>query len=237
MWLSSDPSKHTTTKQVKNGCGQILGEKPACTMCVDFCKTFMKAAIETTAANGCKKCGIWPCSRNVFEEHDFLSSTVSSPNPIPPVPLSSTDRSPSSSAPPPVPACPARPGGPRSPPPVPPRPSPPLPPHSSRPCDDPDVPMHARSDTERPTPPRSGSGDGPYAHLDSVRRCLKIIHTNPDDRCFFRSVSISQKQHLQNTLRNRNNLPLDTILKMREKTLADKLRAQVTEYICSNFQS
>ena len=35
MWLSSDPSKHTTTKQLKNSCGQILGEKPARTTCVD----------------------------------------------------------------------------------------------------------------------------------------------------------------------------------------------------------
>ena len=65
VWMRAHPGRAVTVFQVSRLFGEAYG----------------KAATIATATNAFKKCGIWPCNPNVFEDHEFAGSkTTDRPN-------------------------------------------------------------------------------------------------------------------------------------------------------------
>lgn len=62
-----------------------------------------------------------------------------------------------------------------------------------------------------------------------------IIKTNPDGRCFFRSLVIGMDLTLQSAERDENNKPISPLICIKEQCQSDSLRNQVIQYMCDNF--
>ncbi|KAK6993607.1 tigger transposable element-derived protein 6 [Biomphalaria glabrata] len=75
-----------------------------------------------------------------------------------------------------------------------------------------------------------------YSHLELSISAYNAIPTEPDGRCFFRSICISLHEHLQLTDRDSSGVVCSLQVKIQEKALADSLRAQVVDYICKNIE-
>lgn len=65
----------------------------------------------------------------------------------------------------------------------------------------------------------------------------RIIKTNPDGRCFFRSLVIGMDPTLQSAERDENNRPTSPLLSIKEQCQSDSLRAQLIQYMCDNFSN
>ena len=97
-------------------------------------------------------------------------------------------------------------------------------------CESVDPPPSAVREAVDPPPSPAGS----FSPRNSVFN-KKIIPTNPDGRCFFRSVVIDQHMDLQNAERNENGNPSDPLLKLQEQVKADSLRAQTVQHMLNNI--
>lgn len=65
---------------------------------------------------------------------------------------------------------------------------------------------------------------------------MTTIQTNPDGRCFFRSIAIDQNLSLQKSLRNKNGLLYNKKLRLTEETkYADNLRALAIHHMFMHF--
>ena len=85
-------------------------------------------------------------------------------------------------------------------------------------------------------PSTSTSTDVPTIPLDAaVTHVYRIIPTEGDGRCFFRSIAIARDATLLTASRNRYGKLDDPILYLREKTSADALRASTVDYMMRNF--
>lgn len=67
----------------------------------------------------------------------------------------------------------------------------------------------------------------------------KVIETNADGRCFFRSIAISSDNDLQSTERDANGISKDVHLRLWEqfKADADGLRANVVQHMLENIRT
>lgn len=63
-----------------------------------------------------------------------------------------------------------------------------------------------------------------------------IIKTNPDGRCFFRSLVTGMNTDLQTTTRDQHGIILDPVLNNQEQNEADALRSRVIAHMLQNFK-
>ena len=66
---------------------------------------------------------------------------------------------------------------------------------------------------------------------------LEVIQTVGDGRCLFRSLIIGMDTKLQMADRNELGMLTSPILSMKERSLADGLRAKMVDYMCDNYNS
>ena len=231
-WLRANPGRQITAHQI----------------CSLFNSAYVRAASTATAVNGFAETGIWPCNRSVFTEADFTSTcspedTFSSTPPNISTGCNHYTLSPCSTG------CE-----------IPPSTSPTgcdIPhytqPYSSTGCDIP-ISTLPSSSTEchiaSSTPPPSSTHSAQPTEFD---RCppvfsplggdalvlvdRKVIETNADGLCFFRSIAISSDNDLQSTERDANGISKDVHLRLREQFKADGLRANVVQHMLENIRT
>ncbi|XP_055863191.1 uncharacterized protein LOC129922189 [Biomphalaria glabrata] len=171
-------------------------------------RAYPRAASVANFANGFLKCGIWPCNRHIFTESDFETSICSVINiPVEPIPSTSNSQH-----------------------------------------DQLLVQSSSDSSTIVATSPLTSSNEprfgataqssihSNFSHLELSISAYNAIPTEPDGRCFFRSIRISLHEHLQLTDRDSSGVVCSLQVKIQEKALADSLRAQVVDYICKNIE-
>ncbi|KAK6959556.1 jerky protein [Biomphalaria glabrata] len=171
-------------------------------------RAYPRAASVANFANGFLKCGIWPCNRHIFTESDFETSICSVINiPVEPIPSTSNSQH-----------------------------------------DQLLVQSSSDSSTIVATSPLTSSNEprfgataqssinSNYSHLELSISAYNAIPTEPDGRCFFRSICISLHEHLQLTDRDSSGVVCSLQVKIQEKALADSLREQVVDYICKNIE-
>ncbi|RUS86937.1 hypothetical protein EGW08_005342 [Elysia chlorotica] len=227
----------------------------------------MKAATVGTMVNGFRKCGIWPCDRDVFTEADFVFNTPSlhqqtnqmtttldqmtsaiSATPTPgvisatPTPgvISATPNTAVISATtntgvisatpnPGVISATPNPGA------ISAIPFTPTASNDQIACNTNTATSPERSSTV------SNVDSTPQSHIfspnknTSVQFDKKIIPTNPDGRCFFRSVIIAQHKDLQTIHRDMNGNAVNEIPKLQEQIKADYLRAQTVQHMMNKL--
>ena len=215
-----------------------------------FSAAYTKAASMGNAVNAFAKTGIFPCNRNVFTQDDFVPSMriTDSISPVqvestaeqPPESCSTTERAPGS-----VPTAERDPGSvptaQRAPGSVSTAERAPIPTAQRAPGSVPtaerdpgSVPIAERDPGSVPTAERD-PGSVPTAERAPVELVFNTIETNPDGRCFFRSVVTSLSSKLQEGARDTNHLLIDPILRAQEQSQSDRLRADVIHYMCEHY--
>ena len=228
-WLRTNREKKITTLQIAGL----------------FNKAYLRAASAATACNGFEKTGIWPCNRDAFCESDFAPSAnlddfevymstsqyratpceQESPSTIqaetPPASTEPNGQSPSSEQ------------------------------QVNEPAEI-TTPQESSSPIQVETPPAftEPNGQSPSseqqvnepAEINTPQvQCLalpgqSVIQTNPDGRCFFRSIVVGKDLTLQEADRDENDLLLDHNLRLKEQIKSDMLRSQMTQHMIENMQ-
>jgi hypothetical protein len=185
-----------------------------------FGEAYAKSATMTTAANGFQKTGIWPCSRDVFTDADFAPSILHIGDP--------TEENGSEQEPglgdtrsTQAEAEPAEDG------------------NNSR-STDVETGMNETSSTQveqaedgnnsRSTDAETGMNETSSTQVENE------IRTNPDGRCFFRSLAIAMNKDLERGSRDTDGLCVDKMLDVYEQTQADQIRLKMVAYMCENIQ-
>ncbi|KAK7465246.1 hypothetical protein BaRGS_00037583, partial [Batillaria attramentaria] len=97
--------------------------------------------------------------------------------------------------------------------------------NSSRPQHTADKPVRGK----RPRREKQNESDIPVltdSESDAEETLYSVIRTNPDGRCFLRSVCIGLDKRLQRAERDENGFVTDPVLKVPEQLAADELRAK-----------
>ena len=150
-------------------------------VCRLFNEAYCKAATMTTAINGFSSCGIWPCSRDVFCESEFQPS------------FSNFNQPPVSTLPPQQPAPATTQSAPAS---TQPAPASTLPAPATTP---PQQPASATTPSQQPAPATTQPQQPAPATAATAppNQMREVYRTNPDGKCFLRSVAISLNRKLQ----------------------------------------
>ena len=204
-----------------------------------FNSAYIRAATTATAVNGFAKAAIWPCNRHVFSEADFVASSFLNASSQPTEQLgenttfssgahktaaSTPDPDVSVSAPGPTCSSVAQ---------------------TAASTPDPDVSVSAPGPDMSgplPEPDISASTSGHCSSQEQPRNIAlalpgkHVICTNPDGRCFFRSVVVSNDCNLQSAERDANGLLVDPALKLQEQFKADMLRAKMAQNMFDNLE-
>ncbi|KAK7480342.1 hypothetical protein BaRGS_00028389 [Batillaria attramentaria] len=211
-----------------------------------FNSAYSKAASISNAVSGFEKTGIFPCNRQVFADEDFAPSTLVSNTPAADECADREQCNPCSSQQPSTSRQGSSSGRTGQ--------HPSAATNSSRlqytaesahvSAGHDHVELDSDTDTEnepvrgkRPRREKQNESDIPVltdSESDAEETLYSVIRTNPDGRCFFRSVCIGLDKRLQRAERDENGFVTDPVLKVQEQLAADELRAKTVNYVCEH---